>query len=142
MDWKFKWLRPLDKIKYERSGGDKGRLFLANKAKRLMDPYVPRRMNPLSTNIRTYVEDGEGYVKYNEPYAHYQYEGILYVSSKTGSAWARSQEYKVPASPRKELKHPPNGSHPLATSYWDKAMMTARGTDLVAAYNRWLRGKS
>lgn len=141
MKMKFKWLRPVEKIKFDRSGGDRGRLFLANEAKRLMDPYVPFRMGMLSQNVRTYVESGEGYVKYNSPYAHYQYEGILYVSSRTGSAWAKNGEYKVPAKPEKELEHN-KARHPLATSYWDKAMMTARGTDLVAAYNRWLRGKS
>lgn len=141
MDWSFKWLRPLEKIKYERTGGDAGRLFLANEAKRLMNPYVPFRMGTLSSNVQTYVEGGEGYVKYNSPYAHYQYEGILYVSSKTGSAWARHGEYKVPASPEKALMHE-DTKHPLATSHWDRAMATAKGAALVGAYNKYLRGRT
>ena len=133
----FKWLGSKRQIAYERSGGDEGALRLANNCKRLMEPYVPARNLVLAQNVRTYVKDGTGVIHYESPYAHYQYEGILYVSSKTGSPWARHGEHKVPARPRRELKQS-KARHPLATSHWDKAMWTARGDEVVRAYQRWL----
>lgn len=138
MKIKMEWDRPFPQIGYERSGGDKGRLFLANEAKRLMDPYVPANNLVLAQNVRTYVEDGEGLVHYLSPYAHYQYEGILYVSALTGSAWARHGEHKVKAEPEKKLEYS-KFRHPLATSHWDHAMLAARRRDLVRAYQNYLR---
>ena len=137
MDTTIQWHRPASQIAYNRTGGDRGRLFLAAEAKRLMDPYVPFKNGVLSQNVRTYVEHGDGIVHYLSPYAHYQYEGILYVSSRTGSSWARRGEFKVPASPQKQIQHDPF-RHPLATSHWDRAMFTARRGDLTAAYQNWL----
>lgn len=134
----FNWNRPVNTIAYEASGGKDGRLWLANECKRLMDPYVPARNLVLAQNVRTYVEGDHGVVHYNSPYAHYQYEGLLYVSSKNGSSWARSGEYKVKADPEKNLKHD-KSRHPLATSHWDKAMWTARGEEVIRAYQNWLR---
>lgn len=134
----FHWNRPESRIAYDRSGGAAGRLFLANEARRLMDPYVPAKNLILAQNVRTYLSDGEGVVHYLSPYAHYQYEGILYVSSRTGSSWASAGEYKVPTD--KQLEYS-KARHPLATSHWDRAMMAARRTDLVNAYRRWLRSR-
>ena len=140
MKLSFHWNLPESRITYERSGGDEGRLYLANTCKRLMDKYVPFKMGVLSQNVRTYVKNKKGIVHYISPYAHYQFEGILYVSSKTGSSWARSGEYKVKASPETELVHDKH-RHPLATSHWDKAMMTARKDDVALSYQRWLKKK-
>lgn len=132
----FGWNRAEKEIVHERSGGDAGRLFLANEAKRLMDPYVPARNLVLAQNVRTYVQDGSGVVHYLSPYAHYQYEGILYVSSRTGSSWATSGEYKVPTD--RKLEHS-MARHPLATAHWDKAMMSARKGELSRAYQNYLK---
>lgn len=133
----FKWNKSPDKVAKDVTGGDKGLLFLANEAKRLMDPYVPADKLVLAQkNVRTYTEKGRGIVEYASPYAHYQYEGVLYVSSKTGSAWSRG-EYKVPTD--RNIEHD-RFRHPLATSEWDKAMMAARGDDLVRAYQKFIDG--
>lgn len=137
MKIKFQWNKPLKQIASEKTGGKRGNLFLANEAKRLMDPYVPATQNKiLSQNVRVYADENAGHVKYNSPYAHYQYEGELYISSMTGSAWASEGEYKVPAG--KKLKHKKT-FHPLATDHWDKAMEIARKDELVQAYQRYLR---
>lgn len=134
MDIKFKWDKPEMKIIEEATGGSAGALFLANEAKRLMDPYVPAVNMMLSQEVQVFTEKNEGIVKYLSPYAHYQYEGILYVSSKTGSAFSHG-EYKIPTD--RKLKHS-TFRHPLATSHWDKAMLTARKSDLAAAYQAYL----
>lgn len=136
----FRWHGPLSRIAYNASGGDRGRLFYANECKRLMTPYVPFRNGVLSQNVRVYVKDGCGVVHYLSPYAHYQYEGVLYVSSRNGSSWAQHGEYKIKAEPEKQLSHD-SSRHPLATSHWDKAMFAARGEQLAQAYQRWLSSR-
>ena len=118
----LKWNKPKAKITEEATGGTPGRLFLANEAKRLMDPYVPADSLFLAQNVRTYVENGAGIVEY--------------VSSITGSAWSKG-EYKVPAG--RKLRHS-KFRHPLATSHWDKAMRIARKDDLARAYQNYLNG--
>lgn len=145
IDWvvnvkiEFRWDKPKPLIAREKTGGSKGRLFLANKAKKFMDPYVPADNLVLAQNTEVYVEDNIGVVEYASPYAHYQWQGELYVSSVTGSPWAREGEYKVPASPPRDLQHS-NFRHPLATSHWEEAMKVARGKDLAKAVENYLKG--
>ena len=137
MKVEFKWDKPASTITIEATGGDKGLLFLANEARRLMDPYVPADNLVLAKNTNVYTEGDKGIVEYMSPHAHYQYVGKLYVSSITGSSYAGKGEYKVPTG--KNLKYS-TFRHPLATSYWDKAMMTARKGDLAKACQNYLRG--
>ena len=110
----FAWDRHPDRIAEEVTGGDRGVLFLANEAKKLMDPYVPAANLILAQRVSTYVKDGHGIVEYLSPYRG---------------------EYKIPTSRR--VEH--NGfRHPLATSEWDKAMMASRSDDLVRAYQAYI----
>ena len=55
-------------------------------------------------------------VTYESPYAHYQWQGELYVSPTTGSSWALPGEIKVPTG--KPLKYSKE-QNPLATSHWE-----------------------
>lgn len=135
MKLEFKWNKSKKQLAFEKTGGKEGRLFLANEAKRLMDPYVPAKNLVLAQNTRILAEGEHGVVEYNSPYAHYQYGGELYVSSETGSPWAAKGEYKVPAG--KSLEYD-TFRHPLATDHWDEAMMVARKGDLTAAYQKYL----
>ena len=131
----FEWKKRPSQIAKEIINSDV-QLFMANEAKRLMDPYVPARNMMLSENVSIYTEDDQGIVEYRSPYAHYQYKGVLYVSSITGSAFASSGEYKVPTSKKLEYS---KFRHPLATSQWDKAMVTAKGDDLTAAVQSFVK---
>lgn len=135
MKTEFVWNRPVKQIIEEKTKGDAGLLFLANEAKTLMDPYVPANNLVLSQNVNTYVENGSGIVEYKSPYAHYQWAGKLYVSSVTGSAWARGGEFKVPTS--RSLSHS-KFRHPLATSHWDQAMKTAKMGELTNAFQKYI----
>lgn len=140
MKTSFEWLKPMGKVAQEKTGGDDGRLFLANEAKRLMDPYVPADNLVLAQNVRTYLENGVGIVEYTSPYAHYQYKGEVYGPSypiKDGGqivGWY-SPPHKTPTG--KKIKHS-TFRHPLATSEWDKAMMTARKDDLTKAIQNYI----
>ena len=138
MDIDFGWNKPIPQIAKEALGGDRTLLFMANEAKRLMDPYVPALNMGLSQNVRTYVEGGSGVVHYLSPYANYQHKGILMVSRITGSPWARMGESKVTAG--RKLKYN-KSRHPLATSEWDKAMKAARMSDFTGAVQRFVNGR-
>ena len=107
-----------------------------------MDPYVPAENMVLAQNVRTYVDGGKGIVEYLSPYAHYQYAGEVYgpnypiYDGNTIVGWC-SPPHKTPTG--RSLKHS-KFRHPLATSEWDKAMMTARKGGLTKAYQRYLNG--
>lgn len=133
----FEWHKRPDQITKELINNDT-QLFMANTMKRFMDPYVPADNLILAQNVSIYTEGGHGIVEYRSPYAHYQYKGEVYVSSITGSPYATHGEYKVPTG--KKLNHS-TFRHPLATSEWDKAMITARRDDLVKSMQNYIRRK-
>lgn len=147
MKVEFEWNQPIDKMAKDLTGGPQGLLFLASTAARLMDPYVPADNLMLAQNMDIYLEGDHGVVHYLSPYAHYQWEGELYVDPDTGRGaytdgegnfWSRPGVAKVPSG--KPLQHS-TFKHPLATSHWDKAMMTARKDDLVKSYENYLKGR-
>lgn len=142
MNSAFQWNGSIASIAKAKLKLPESALFLANEAKRLMDPYVPAKNLILAQNVRVYTEKSplggvQGIVHYRSPYAHYQYAGILYVSSLTGSSWSRG-EYKVPT--RKKLNHD-KFRHPLATSEWDKAMLKARRKDMERSLKNYLKAR-
>lgn len=96
---------------------------------RYMSDYMPRRqagelehMMVLSTVI------GSGEINTPGPYAHYLYEGILYVSPTTGSAWAKKNEIKVPTG--KELTY--TGA-PMRGKKWFERMKADHKEDILRA---------
>ena len=138
MSTEMRWNKPIPQIAKEATGGNKTLLFMAQEARRLMDPYVPARNMVLSRNVRTYVEDDHGVVHYMTPYARFQYEGFVMVSRITGSPWANRGESKVVTGRRLNYS---GTRHPLATAEWDKAMKTARMDDYLQAVQNYVRGR-
>ena len=130
----FEWLKDSKRIIKETTGGDKAQLFLANEARRLMQPYVPELNHILIKDVRTYVENGKGVVHYLVPYARFQWGGKVMVSSITGSPWSKG-EAKVMTT--RDL----NYNKPNATAHWDKAMLTARRADLARALQNFIKQK-
>lgn len=59
-------------------------------------PYIPFQQGQLRSQVR--YPDGiyGGSVEWYSPYAHYQYEGELYLTA-TGSSYARAGEVKYPS---------------------------------------------
>ena len=90
MQTEIKWNKPIPSIVRGATGDKKTLLFMAQEARRLMDPYVPARNKALSRNVRVYVEGDHGVVHYLSPYARFQHEGYLMVSRITGSPWRSS----------------------------------------------------
>lgn len=134
MRTEFRWNRPIASIVSDYAG-DEAQLFLANEAKKQMDPYVPALNLVLARNVRVYLENGKGVIHYLSPHARYQFEGKVMVSKRPGVKGSA----KMVKQPEQALDYT-KFRHPLATSHWDQAMMTARKEDLVRAMQDYLGG--
>ena len=72
-----------------------------------MDKYMPMDSGQMIANMYNSTKVGSGEININTPYAHYQYEGVLYVDPKTGKGafhdpvsgryWSRPGIKKVPS---------------------------------------------
>lgn len=124
--------------------GQQAQLFAANEFKRIMEPYVPADAQViLARSARVTATKRSGTIIYSTPYAHYQYEGKLFVDpiTKKGAFtdgerfWSRPGVPKIPTGRR---LHYNTFKHPLATDHWDKAAFIARGDELAEALTRYI----
>lgn len=116
----------LNKVTNDRFG-----LLISHEWKRLIDPYTPRDIGTLSQNV---VEMPFA-LHYKEPYAHYQYEGIVYVDPKYNVGgfydpmygwWSRPGVTKIPTS--RPLQYS-TAKNPFATDHWDVKAANAGQAD-------------
>ena len=137
MSMTFQWNKPVAAIAKEATGGNKTLLFMANEAKRLMDPYVPAKNLVLAQNVRVYVEGDVGVVHYVSPYARFQHEGLVMISRVTGSPFALHGESKVTTGRKLNYNR---SRHPLATSEWENAMKAAKMEAYTSAVQAFVKG--
>lgn len=117
-------LEPISKIKEDLGINPNGRVQKAftSMCRRYMSPFVPGGENgELNKNAVPF----DDCIDYISPYAHYMFEGILYVDPKTGSPFARKGVEKIPTDTKLNYHTPLTGSH------WDKRMMSAKGDELM-----------
>lgn len=95
--------------------------FMRDNADRLMNPFVPMDNGMLRRN-KAYPNNHS--IKYNSPYAKYQYYGKLMLT-KSGSSWAKKGEKKFETG--KKLKYHTSGTG----AKWDKLMLQRRKNDLI-----------
>ena len=108
------------------------KLLVHNAFAKELNPYVPMQTGVLS---QTPIITDKG-VTYTQPYAHYQYTGIVYgpnipvIENGTVTGWF--------SPPGKGSKHPTGRQinystelHPLATHHWDEARMRDRGSEFT-----------
>ena len=103
--------------------------YLRDTADRLMNSFVPMDNGMLRRN-KAYPNNHS--IKYNSPYAKYQYYGKLMLA-KSGSSWAKLGEKKVETN--KKLKYHTSGTGPK----WDKLMMQRRKNDLVKDVENYIK---
>lgn len=73
------------------------------------EPLIPLNQGALRDSVR-YPEGIYGHlIEWNTPYAHYQYEGILYLT-EDGRSWANREESKYPTDRLLEYHHPGTGA--------------------------------
>ena len=101
---------------------------------RYMSDYMPRRQaGELEHVMVAATTIGSGEIDTPGPFAHYLYEGILYVSPTTGSAWAKKNEIKVPTG--KELTY--NGA-PMRGKKWFERMKADHKEDIIQSARKAL----
>ena len=99
---------------------------------RYMSDYMPRRQaGELEHKMVMATVIGSGEIDTPGPYAHYLYEGILYVSPTTGSAWAKKNEIKVPTG--KELTYT---DAPMRGKKWFERMKTDHKDDILESVQK------
>ena len=117
---------------------DQTRLYAHNRLAAYCDPYVPKESGTLSQSTVATPE----YLEYTQPYAHYQYEGVVYgrnipiIQGGVIVGW-----FSLPG-----VKKHPTGRlltyskevNPLATDHWDKAMLTDRKEDFIGDIGRYI----
>ena len=105
-------------------------LAMHNTFAKEMNPYVPMQTGVLSQSI----EITPDYVRYTQPYAHYQYTGIVYgpnfpiTENGVITGWF-SPPGRGSKHPTGELIEYSTEMHPLATHHWDKAMLRDKGKE-------------
>lgn len=103
--------------------------LIDNECMRYMVDYMPRRQaGELAHMMVMDTVIGTGEINTSGPYAHYLYEGILYVSPTTGSAWAKRNEIKIPTS--RELQY--TGA-PMRGKKWFDRMKADHKDDILEA---------
>lgn len=98
-----------------------------------MSPFVPMDSGALDQTVDITPEC----VHYKSPYAHFQWNGKVFVDDR-GSTWARRSESKHQIN--KDLQYSKD-QHPLASSHWEKAMMTSKGDEFCKDITDYLRKK-
>nr|DAK39502.1 MAG TPA: Minor capsid protein [Caudoviricetes sp.]DAV50826.1 MAG TPA: Minor capsid protein [Caudoviricetes sp.] len=96
-------------------------------------PYVPMDSGTLDQKVSI----TEEYVHYKSPYAHFQWAGKVFVDDR-GSTYAKRSTSKHPTS--RKLKYSTD-KHPLATSHWEQAMAVAKGEQLAADIEDYIKRK-
>ena len=97
----FQWNKTFPQLENSLGFTQAFNIGLAETSARYMNKYVPFRDGYLSQNYETGWDSNGGFVKYTQPYANPQYYREDFIHSKE--------------------------QHPLATAYWDKAMMIRDG---------------
>lgn len=93
--------------------------------------YVPMDSGTLDQDVDIKPE----YVHYKSPYAHFQWEGVVFVDDR-GSTYARRNHSKHATS---TPLHYSQDYHPLATSHWEQATMAAHKDDLCKDIEDFLK---
>lgn len=113
--------------KYGLQEGGQVQKVIDSESMRYMSPYMPRRQaGELEHKMVMDTVIGTGEINTSGPYAHYLYEGILYVSPTTGSAWAKRNEIKIPTS--RELQY--TGA-PMRGKKWFERMKSDHKEDIL-----------
>lgn len=96
-------------------------------------PYVPMDSGALDQTVNITPE----YVHYKSPYAHFQWEGKVFVDGR-GSTYAKRSTSKHATG--RNLRYAKD-KHPLATAHWERAMAVAKGDQLAEDIEEYIKRK-
>lgn len=113
--------------------------YVDNACIRAMKPYTPARNMILTKSARTGTVIGSGEIVQNTPYAHYQYEGVVY--GPNFPQYDENGEIIGWKSPRKKYRTSrelvySKSRHPKAGKRWFHRMKAEKGKEILAAAQR------
>lgn len=119
---------PVDAILQKRGLGrsNEALLFLANEVKRLSDPYTPFQSGALKSSGAVSANGSAAQIKYNTPYAHYQWAGK--------AMGGRAPKHYTGAS----LQYHGGG---MRGKEWTKRMMADRKSEVIHSFARKIGGR-
>lgn len=113
----------------------KAQKFVDSEVIRLMTQYTPMETGVTYKSANLGSKIGSGIIHQNAPQARFLYYGKLMVSSKTGSAWAKSGEKKVLTDT--PLKYSTQ-KHPKAGKMWFEVMKSNHKKDIQRSLKTYL----
>lgn len=132
MSIEIKWNRTPQQIA-NRIFDDAAMTYVHTRLHAYCSDYVPMDSGMLDQTVEITPE----YVHYKSPYAHFQWEGLVFVDER-GSTYALPNHSKHPTN---TPLHHSTDHHPLATSHWEVAAMAAHKGDLCKDIETYLRRK-
>lgn len=118
-------------------------IAMAMEALKLCDPIIPFKTGMLKQSA--YIADGGEIIVWEQPYARYQYYGMLMVDPKTKKAAMFSPDYGFWSRPgvTKELTDKPLTYNGQGESHWfDKAMQNGGREKLIDIAREEVRKRS
>ena len=140
-------IKPVNEIKIRLGITTDGKVskFAVNNCAKHMDKYVPFRNGDLA---RYYIVGNE--IHYDQPYAHYMYEGIVYVDPKygVGAFPIKDKEGNLKGFySRKDIAKVPSGRtfdyntsmHSEAGPHWNERMWSAEKNEVLQEIQDYIR---
>ena len=118
---------------FKRIFSDDVRKYAHTRLHAYCSPYVPMDSGALDQTV----DITPDYVHYKSPYAHFQWEGKVFVDDRC-STYAKRNTSKH--ATERNLKYSID-KHPLATSHWERAAMTAKGDRLAEDIETYIKRK-
>ena len=118
---------------FKRIFSDEVRKYAHTRLHAYCSPYVPMDSGALDQTV----DITPNYVHYKSPYAHFQWDGKVFVDER-GSTYAKRNTSKHATD--RNLKYSPD-KHPLATSHWERAAMKAQGGQLAEDIEQYIKRK-
>lgn len=137
-------LDSVEKILNKRGLEDYGKVqkFLDKRILEHSEIYMPKDNGFLYTSALISTKFGSGIIHYNTPYAHYMYEGILYVDPKYGKGaffsegygfWSRKDVKKIPT--QNLLNYQGGG---LRGKKWVERMWANKKSEIIAEIEAYI----
>ena len=115
-------------------GSKEAQKYLASEVKRFSDPYTPMQQGILQK--ATIAADGSS-ITYTAPYAHYQWEGIVYGPNYTNGE--RFWSGKAPKTPTgKPISY---SGAPMRGKQWTLRMLADKSEDVKRSLDAYIRQK-
>lgn len=119
--------------------GGPAQKFLESEIIKWCEPYTPKEEGALIASAHPFPKPGGGYVKWDGPYAHYMYEGVVYGPNipkydDEGNVvgwWSPPTKHPT-GKPINYITDGP-GRNPLAGSHWVERMMADHADDIEKA---------